>query len=179
MGVSQRGTADAVLSEEELEAYKMLTLFEEEEIIALRLRFLPFAAADDTITREEAVAVIGLALHPLKERMVDLFGGVVRLDFAALLREFSVLSRHATVEEKTRYAFQLWDWDRDGVLNERDVRHTIDVVAAATLSNDDRAAVVRSMFAEHSVAEQDGISFEAFQRVVVDTDIRRKLTLQL
>ena len=172
---------DELAQLQEMERYKMIALFEEDEIRVMRRRFDALAVDGGAMPREELLQLDELCYHPLRQRILELLDFPESVDFESFLRHFSVFSHNCSRDEKSRFAFRVWDWDGDGVLNEEDLSRTLGHVVGNDLSQDEKGQVVSRILNEQkSGYNEDGhITYETFLKLTLDSDLRSQLTFEL
>ena len=69
-----------------------------------------------------------LRLNPYGDRICHVFntGGSEGMSFDDFLDMYSALSENANRTIKTTYAFKMFDFDDDGLINKEDIRQAID-----------------------------------------------------
>ena len=113
-------------------------------------------------------------LNPLSQRLVCLFENVNFRDFLKLLAPFS---QKATMEEKLKFMFSVYDVDGDGYISRDDMAHVLQQRAGASMSDAEVEEII-SRVMEESGSKDGRISFENYSRAFndvtnfsMDTDI--------
>jgi Ca2+-binding EF-hand superfamily protein len=87
-------------------------------------------------------------------------------------------SLRATREQKLRYAFKVYDVDGDGKISVEDLADTLLTLTESKMDEVTMKEVIENVFRE---ADGDGdgfIMFEDFSKIVLNTDIEGKLTME-
>jgi serine/threonine-protein phosphatase 2B regulatory subunit len=112
-------------------------------------------------------------------RMIAIFdedgGGDV--DFQEFVSGLSAFSSKGNKEEKLRFAFKVYDIDRDGYISNGELFIVLKMMVGSNLKDMQLQQIVDKTIME---ADQDGdgkISFEEFKRIVESTDVTMSLTL--
>ncbi|CAD6591647.1 MAG: Calcineurin subunit B [Alectoria sarmentosa] len=142
--------------------------FDRDEVDRLRKRFMKLDKDNSgTIERDEFLSLPQVSSNPLATRMIAIFdedgGGDV--DFQEFVSGLSAFSSKGNKEEKLRFAFKVYDIDRDGYI-----------------SNGELFIVLKMMIVDKTIMEADTdrdgkISFEEFTKMVENTDVSLSMTL--
>ncbi|KAI9726427.1 MAG: Calcineurin subunit B [Chrysothrix sp. TS-e1954] len=154
--------------------------FDKEEVDRLRKRFMKLDKDNNgTIEREEFLSLPQVSSNPLATRMIAIFdedgGGSV--DFREFILGLSAFSSKGNKEEKLRFAFKVYDIDRDGLISNGELFLVLKMMVGSNLKDVQLQQIVDKTIME---ADKDGdgkISFEEFKGVVEMTDVSMSLTL--
>lgn len=131
------------------------------------------------IDREEFLSIPAIANNPLALRLIDIFdadgGGDV--DFQEFLAGLSAFSSKGQKEEKLRFAFKVYDIDRDGYISNGELYIVLKMMVGTNLSDTQLQQLVDMTIME---ADKDGdgkISFEEFTYMVENIPITQSMTL--
>ena len=120
-----------------------------------------------------------LTTEPLFPRMIAIFdedgGGDV--DFQEFVSGLSAFSSKGNKEEKLRFAFKVYDIDRDGYISNGELFIVLKMMVGSNLKDMQLQQIVDKTIME---ADQDGdgmISFDEFKAMVENTDVSMSLTL--
>lgn len=132
-----------------------------------------------TIDKDEFLAIPGIASNPLAHRVIDIFdedgGGDV--DFKEFLYGLSAFSEKGQKDEKLRFAFKVYDIDRDGFISNGELFLVLKMMVGSNLKDQQLQQIVDKTIVG---ADKDGdgkISFEEFKAMVENTDIVKQMTL--
>jgi serine/threonine-protein phosphatase 2B regulatory subunit len=155
--------------------------FSAEEIHRLKKRFMKLDQdKSGTIDKEEFLQIPAIATNPLACRMIAIFdedgGGTV--DFQEFVDGLSAFSRRGDREQKLRFAFKVYDMDRDGYISNGELFLVLKMMVGNNLKEQQLQQIVDKTIME---ADQDGdgkLSFDEFKHVVANTDIAKQMTLE-
>lgn len=131
------------------------------------------------IDKEEFLSIPAIANNPLALRLIDIFdadgGGDV--DFQEFLTGLSAFSSKGQKEEKLRFAFKVYDIDRDGYISNGELFIVLKMMVGSNLEEKQLQQIVDKTIME---ADKDGdgkISFEEFAYMVENIPITQSMTL--
>ncbi|KAK9321177.1 hypothetical protein V1517DRAFT_327204 [Lipomyces orientalis] len=158
------------------------TNFSAEEVDRLRKRFMKLDRdSSGTIDRNEFLAIPAIATNPLASRLIAIFdqdaGGDV--DFQEFLTGLSAFSSRGGSDEKLKFAFSVYDMDKDGYISNGELFIVMKMMVGSNLKDQQLQQIVDKTIME---ADRDGdgkISFEEFIEMVSSTDIAQKMTLDI
>ncbi|KAK9314736.1 hypothetical protein V1522DRAFT_406977 [Lipomyces starkeyi] len=158
------------------------TNFSAEEVDRLRKRFMKIDRDNSgTIDRNEFLAIPAIATNPLASRLIAIFdedgGGDV--DFQEFLTGLSAFSSKGGSDEKLRFAFSVYDMDKDGYISNGELFIVMKMMVGSNLKDQQLQQIVDKTIME---ADRDGdgkINFEEFVEMVSSTDIAQKMTLDI
>lgn len=99
------------------------------------------------------------------------------VDFQEFVSGLSAFSSKGNKEEKLRFAFKVYDVDRDGYISNGELFIVLKMMVGSNLKDMQLQQIVDKTIME---ADQDGdgkISFEEFTRMVESTDVSMSMTL--
>ncbi|ETN45544.1 calcineurin subunit B [Cyphellophora europaea CBS 101466] len=154
--------------------------FDRDEVDRLRKRFMKLDKDNSgTIEREEFLSLPQVSSNPLATRMIAIFdedgGGDV--DFEEFVLGLSAFSARGNKEEKYKFAFKVYDIDRDGYISNGELFIVLKMMVGSNLKDQQLQQIVDKTIME---ADKDGdgkISFEEFQAMVENTDVSMSMTL--
>lgn len=171
-------------NDEELETLRMISGFEEAEIVRIRRVYAGYCGLDNQLRKDVFVGIDWVSACPLKDRLLHIFGfnEHEQIDFQKFLEV--VASFNSTGfgrrEHKMRVAFAIQDLDGDGIISRNDLTEYLNRICGGVLSSADVEAVVEKVFAEASSDPKgDRITYADFQRVMAPTDFHIKLRLPI
>ncbi|KAK9711104.1 Calcineurin subunit B [Basidiobolus ranarum] len=155
--------------------------FTEDEIQKLYKRFLKLDTdGSGTIDKDEFLAISQISSNPLAARMIAIFdedgGGDV--DFEEFIHGLSVFSSKGNKHEKLKFAFKVYDIDRDGFISNGELFLVLKMMVGSNLKDTELQQIVDKTLME---ADKDGdgrIDFEEFRVFVERTDIAKHMTLE-
>ncbi|KAJ1657617.1 Calcineurin subunit B [Dispira simplex] len=154
--------------------------FTADEIQRLYKRFTKLDKNNSgTIDKDEFLSIPQIANNPLAQRLIDIFdadgGGDV--DFQEFITGLSIFSARGNKEDKLRFAFKIYDIDRDGYISNGELFMVMKMMVGSNLEDEQLQQVVDKSIRD---ADQDGdgrISFQEFCKFVERTDVAKQLTL--
>lgn len=132
-----------------------------------------------TIEKQEFMGIPAISSNPLASRLVDIFDkdGDGSIDFEEFITGLSAFSSKGVKDEKLKFAFRVYDIDRDGYLSVGELFIVLKMMVGSNLKDEQLQQIVDKTVME---ADQDGdgkLSFEEFKKVVENTDISKSMTL--
>ncbi|KAL7004293.1 Calcineurin subunit B [Cystobasidiomycetes sp. EMM_F5] len=132
-----------------------------------------------SIDKDEFLQIPQIANNPLASRMIAIFdedgGGTV--DFQEFVAGLSAFSNRGERDEKLKFAFKVYDMDRDGFISNGELFLVLKMMVGNNLKDGQLQQIVDKTIME---ADQDGdgkINFEEFKAMVANTDIAKQMTL--
>ncbi|KAI5481096.1 calcium-dependent protein serine/threonine phosphatase [Pseudohyphozyma bogoriensis] len=184
-----------------LEGLEKSTNFSGPEIQRLKKRFMKLDKDNNgEIDRDEFLQIPQIANNPLSNRMIAIFdengGGTV--DFQEFVAGLSAFSSRGGRDEKLRFAFKVYDMDRDGFISNGELFLVLKMMVGNNLKDQQLQQIVdKSGLSWEKVgsrgadlfwcvlammeADQNGdgkLDFEEFKAMVANTDIAKQMTLE-
>ncbi|RPD74544.1 calcium/calmodulin-dependent protein phosphatase [Lentinus tigrinus ALCF2SS1-7] len=155
--------------------------FNASELERLKKRFMKLDSdGSGSIDREEFLQIPQIANNPLASRLIAIFdedgGGTV--DFQEFVGGLSAFSSRGGREEKLRFAFKVYDMDRDGFISNGELFLVLKMMVGNNLKDGQLQQIVDKTIME---ADKDGdgkLSFDEFVQMVSNTDIVKQMTLE-
>ncbi|KAL2152405.1 hypothetical protein VTH82DRAFT_5589 [Thermothelomyces myriococcoides] len=156
------------------------TNFDREEVDRLRKRFMKLDKDNSgTIERDEFLSLPQISSNPLATRMIAIFdedgGGDV--DFQEFVSGLSAFSSKGNKEQKLRFAFKVYDIDRDGYISNGELFIVLKMMVGNNLKDQQLQQIVDKTIMEADKDQDGKISFEEFAAVVESTDVSMSMTL--
>jgi len=154
--------------------------FDREEVDRLRKRFMKLDKDDSgTIERDEFLSLPQVSSNPLATRMIAIFdedgGGDV--DFQEFVTGLSAFSSKGSKEEKLKFAFKVYDIDRDGYISNGELFIVLKMMVGSNLKDGQLQQIVDKTIMEADGDKDGKISFEEFTKMVENTDVSMSMTL--
>ncbi|KAJ3412177.1 ATP binding domain 4 [Chytridiales sp. JEL 0842] len=133
-----------------------------------------------TIDKDEFLQIPQIASNPLAARLLSVLDGdgTGDVDFKEFISGLSAFSSKGNKEEKLRFAFKVYDMDRDGFISNGELYLVLKMMVGNNLKDQQLQQIVDKTIMEAD-ADMDGkISFAEFTKVVENTDIARQMTLE-
>lgn len=129
--------------------------------------------------RDEFLSLPQVSSNPLATRMIAIFdedgGGDV--DFQEFVSGLSAFSSKGNKEEKLRFAFKVYDIDRDGYISNGELFIVLKMMVGSNLKDQQLQQIVDKTIMEADLDRDGKISFEEFTRMVENTDVSMSMTL--
>ncbi|KAL4941436.1 hypothetical protein BDV06DRAFT_194494 [Aspergillus oleicola] len=154
--------------------------FDKDEVDRLRKRFMKLDKDNSgTIDRDEFLSLPQVSSNPLATRMIAIFdedgGGDV--DFQEFVSGLSAFSSKGNKEEKLRFAFKVYDIDRDGFISNGELFIVLKMMVGNNLKDVQLQQIVDKTIMEADKDRDGKISFEEFTDMVESTDVNLSMTL--
>ncbi|KAI1912189.1 Calcineurin subunit B [Ophidiomyces ophidiicola] len=154
--------------------------FDHDEVDRLWKRFMKLDRdKSGTIERDEFLSLPQVSSNPLSTRMIAIFdedgGGDV--DFQEFVSGLSAFSSKGNKEEKLRFAFKVYDIDRDGFISNGELFIVLKMMVGSNLKDMQLQQIVDKTIMEADLDGDGRISFEEFTRMVENTDVSMSMTL--
>lgn len=149
------------------------THFDREEIDRLRKRFMKLDSdRSGEIDKSEFLSIPGISSNPLGSRLMDVFdlNSDGTIDFQEFITGLSAFSGKSSRNDKLRFAFKIYDIDRDGFIGSGELFIVMKAMVGQNLKDEELQQIVDKTIME---ADKDGdwkLSFEEFELVV---DLRK------
>ncbi|KAM7201813.1 calcineurin subunit B [Rhypophila sp. PSN 637] len=154
--------------------------FDKNEVDRLKKRFMKLDKDNSgTIEREEFLSLPQISSNPLATRMIAIFdedgGGDV--DFQEFVSGLSAFSSKGNKEQKLRFAFKVYDIDRDGYISNGELFIVLKMMVGSNLKDQQLQQIVDKTIMEADLDKDGKISFEEFTKMVENTDVSLSMTL--
>ena len=155
--------------------------FNAKEIQRLKKRFMKLDRdGSGSIDKDEFLQIPQIANNPLALRLIAIFdedgGGTV--DFQEFVAGLSAFSNQGSREEKLRFAFKVYDMDRDGLISNGELFLVLKMMVGNNLKDQQLQQIVDKTIMEADTNGDGKLDFEEFQAMVANTDVAKQLTLE-
>ncbi|KAF9979428.1 Calcineurin subunit B [Modicella reniformis] len=155
--------------------------FTAEEIQRLYKRFMKLDKdGSGSIDKDEFLAIPQIATNPLASRLIAIMdedgGGDV--DFKEFIVGLSAFSNKGKKIEKLRFAFKVYDMDRDGFISNGELFLVLKMMVGTNLKDNQLQQIVDKTIMEADKDMDGKISFEEFCGAVENTDVAKQMTLE-
>ena len=99
------------------------------------------------------------------------------VDFQEFVSGLSAFSSKGNKEEKLRFAFKVYDIDRDGYISNGELFIVLKMMVGSNLKDMQLQQIVDKTIMEADLDKDGKISFEEFTRMVENTDVSMSMTL--
>ncbi|KAJ6659578.1 hypothetical protein lerEdw1_018547 [Lerista edwardsae] len=165
-----------------LKFYKTLPTVDADEIKRLGKRFKKLDLDNSgSLSVEEFMSLPELQQNPLVQRVIDIFDtdGNGEVDFKEFIEGVSQFSVKGDKEQKLRFAFRIYDMDKDGYISNGELFQVLKMMVGNNLKDTQLQQIVDKTIIN---ADKDGdgrISFEEFCAVVGGLDIHKKMVVDV
>eukprot|EP00076_Gallus_gallus_P003904 NP_001264578.1 calcium and integrin-binding protein 1 isoform b [Gallus gallus] len=175
------GGSSSLLPQEALGEYQELTFLNKQEILLAYKRFselLPREQRENAcsvrVPKSQILTLPELRANPFQHRICHVFStsedGDDSMSFEDFLDMLSVFSDAATSDIKSRYAFRIFDFDDDGVLDGKDLEKLVNCLTGqgeeARLSSIEMEQLIRNVLEESDIDKDGTINLSEFQHVI-------------
>uniref|UniRef100_A0A671T9A2 Calcineurin subunit B type 1 n=1 Tax=Sinocyclocheilus anshuiensis TaxID=1608454 RepID=A0A671T9A2_9TELE len=160
----------------------MLICFDADEIKRLGKRFKKLDLDNSgSLSVEEFMSLPELQQNPLVQRVIEIFDtdGNGEVDFKEFIEGVSQFSVKGDKEQKLRFAFRIYDMDKDGYISNGELFQVLKMMVGNNLKDTQLQQIVDKTIVN---ADKDGdgrISFEEFCAVVGGLDIHKKMVVDV
>ncbi|XP_067831243.1 calcineurin B homologous protein 2 isoform X2 [Heptranchias perlo] len=146
------------------------------------------------LSREDFQRIGELAVNPLGERIINAFfpDGNQTLDFRSFIRVLACFrpmnkdrSADPTAPEpinsrsnKLRFAFQLYDQDRDGKISREELLEVLRMMLEAQVTDDQLESITDRTIQEADLDGDGAISFEEFRKSLENVNLEHKMSIR-
>ncbi|KAA0194340.1 Calcineurin B subunit [Fasciolopsis buskii] len=161
---------------------ELCSTFDVEEIRRLAKRFKKLDLdGSGSLSVKEFMSLPELKQNPLVARVIEIFDtdGNGEVDFKEFINGMSQFSVKGDKEAKLRFAFKIYDMDKDGYISNGELFQVLKMMVGNNLKDTQLQQIVDKtiMFADH---DGDGrISFEEFCDVVSALDVHKKMVVDV
>ncbi|KAJ8046074.1 Calcineurin subunit B type 2 [Holothuria leucospilota] len=161
---------------------EMCSNFDADEIRRLGKRFKKLDIDNSgALSVDEFMSLPELQQNPLVQRVIDIFDedGNGEVDFKEFIQGVSQFSVKGDKESKLRFAFKIYDMDKDGFISNGELFQVLKMMAGSNLKDSQLQQIVDKTIFN---ADKDGdgkISYEEFCTVVGNTDIHKKMVVDV
>lgn len=161
---------------------ELCSTFDGEEIKRLAKRFKKLDLdGSGSLSVKEFMSLPELQQNPLVARVIEIFDtdGNGEVDFKEFIEGMSQFSVKGDKEAKLRFAFKIYDMDKDGYISNGELFQVLKMMVGNNLKDTQLQQIVDKtiMFADR---DGDGkISFDEFCEVVSGLDVHKKMVVDV
>lgn len=158
------------------------TNFSIEEIDRLRKRFMKLDKdGSGQIDKQEFLSIPGISSNPLATRLMDVFDkdGDGSIDFEEFITGLSAFSGKSDNLNKLRFAFNIYDIDRDGYIGNGELFIVMKMMVGKNLKDEELQQIVDKTLMEADLDGDGKLNFEEFKNAVNTDTIANILTLNM
>lgn len=154
--------------------------FEPEEIRQLVRRFRKLDLdGNGSLSVEEFMSLPELQQNPLVKRVIDIFDsdGNGEVDFREFIEGISQFSTRGNKETKLRFAFKVYDVDKDGYISSTDLFQVLKMMVGNNLNDEQLQQIVDRTILFHDKDDDGKIDFEEFSKIVENMGVHEKMVV--
>jgi len=155
--------------------------FEAYELRRLARRFKKLDLdGSGSLSVDEFMSLPELQQNPLVQRVIDIFDqdGNGEVDFREFIQGISQFSVKGDKNVKLRFAFRIYDMDRDGYISNGELFQVLKMMVGNNLKDTQLQQIVDKTILFHDKDGDGKISFEEFCDVVEGTEVHKKMVLE-
>jgi serine/threonine-protein phosphatase 2B regulatory subunit len=175
------GQNPSALTQEDIDAMKVMSNFSEKELKRLHRRFKKLDKdSSGTLTIDEFMSIPELAVNPLLERVISIFDTNKdnEVEFKEFIGALSIFSDKGNKEGKLKFAFQVYDIDGDGFISNGELFQVLKMMVGSNLNDIQLQQIVDKTILEGDQDKDGRISFEEFKRMISNIEeIEEKMTI--
>merc|ERR1712012_266995 len=156
--------------------------FDSEEIKRLGKRFKKLDLdGSGSLSIEEFMSLPELQQNPLVRRVIDIFDddGNGEVDFKEFIQGVSQFSVKGDKSSKLRFAFRIYDIDNDGFVSNGELFQVLKMMVGNNLKETQLQQIVDKTIHFADKDEDGKINFEEFCEVVGNTDVHKKMVVDV
>jgi len=156
--------------------------FDAEEIKRLGKRFRKLDLdGSGSLSIDEFMSLPELQQNPLVQRVIDIFDtdGDGEVDFKEFIEGLSQFGVKSDKEQKLRFAFRIYDMDRDGFISNGELFQVLKMMVGSNLKDTQLQQIVDKTIQIHDRDGDGKISFEEFCAVIGNTDVHKKMVVDV
>jgi len=161
---------------------ELCSTFDADEIKRLGKRFRKLDLDNSgSLSIDEFMSLPELQQNPLVQRVIEIFDtdGNGEVDFKEFIQGMSQFSVKGDKESKLRFAFKIYDMDKDGYISNGELFQVLKMMVGNNLK-DAQLQQIADKTVIHADADGDGkISFEEFCLVVGSMDVHKKMVVDV
>jgi len=161
---------------------ELCSTFDAEEIKRLGKRFRKLDLDQSgSLSVDEFMSLPELHQNPLVQRVIDIFDtdGNGEVDFKEFIEGISLFSVRGDKESKLRFAFKIYDIDRDGYISNGELFQVLKMMVGANLKDAQLQQIVDKTIINADTDGDGKISFEEFCMVVGGLDVHKKMVVDV
>lgn len=166
----------------EISLPELCSHFDPEEIRRLGKRFRKLDLDNSgSLSVEEFMSLPDLQQNPLVQRVIDIFDadGNGEVDFKEFIEGISLFSVRGDKESKLKFAFKIYDIDKDGYISNGELFQVLKMMVGNNLKDTQLQQIVDKTIILADKDEDGKISFEEFCAVVGNLDVHKKMVVDV
>ncbi|XP_002128104.1 calcium and integrin-binding protein 1-like [Ciona intestinalis] len=172
------GSANSHFTKDELQEYSELTFFTKQEVLHVFEKFVELDqdnVNNDKLCRvsmEKVCQMPELKVNPFNDRICRIFSTSQNFDGSLSFEDFldmmSVFSDQAPKGLKVEYAFKVYDFNEDDLLDAEDIEMVVSRLTgyAGSLKDDEMQQLLKNIMQEADLDNDDQLSYAEFEHVI-------------
>jgi len=160
---------------------EMCSNFDAYELRRLARRFKKLDLdGSGSLSVDEFMSLPELQQNPLVQRVIDIFDedGNGEVDFREFIQGISQFSVKGDKNIKLKFAFRIYDMDRDGYISNGELFQVLKMMVGNNLKDSQLQQIVDKTILFHDKDGDGKISFDEFCDVVEHTEVHKKMVLE-
>nr|CAB93677.1 calcineurin B [Schistosoma mansoni] len=160
----------------------LCSTFDVEEIKRLAKRFKKLDLdGSGSLSVKEFMSLPELQQNPLVARVIEIFDtdGNGEVDFKEFINGMSQFSAKGEKEAKLKFAFKIYDMDKDGYISNGELFQVLKMMVGNNLKDTQLQQIVDKTIMFPDKDEDGRISFEEFCEVVSGLDVHKKMVVDV
>ncbi|XP_033641186.1 calcineurin subunit B type 2 [Asterias rubens] len=161
---------------------ELCSTFDTEEIKRLGKRFRKLDLDNSgALSVDEFMSLPELQQNPLVQRVIEIFDvdGNGEVDFKEFIQGVSQFSVKGDKESKMRFFFNIYDMDKDGYISNGELFQVLKMMVGSNLRDTQLQQIVDKTITNADTDQDGRISYEEFCAVVGNTDIHKKMVVDV
>lgn len=161
---------------------ELCSTFDAEEIKRLGKRFKKLDLDNSgSLSVEEFMSLPELQQNPLVQRVIEIFDtdGNGEVDFKEFIEGVSLFSVKGDKLSKLRFAFRIYDIDRDGYISNGELFQVLKMMVGNNLKDAQLQQIVDKTIINADTDGDGKISFDEFCAVVGNLDVHKKMVVDV
>ncbi|XP_067999707.1 calcium and integrin-binding protein 1 isoform X2 [Melanerpes formicivorus] len=175
------GGSASLLPRDLLGEYQELTFLSKQEILLAYKRFSELLPKEEReiscstrVPKSQILTLPELRANPFQHQICRVFSTSEARDDSMSFEDFldmlSVFSDSATLDIKSHYAFRIFDFDEDGVLDRNDLEKLVNCLTGqgeeSRLNSTEMEQLIRNILEESDIDKDGTINLSEFQHVI-------------
>ncbi|XP_075620582.1 calcium and integrin-binding protein 1 [Balearica regulorum gibbericeps] len=175
------GASSSLLPPEVLGEYQELTFLSKQEILLAYKRFSELLPKEERanacsarVPKSQILTLPELRANPFRHRICRVFStsddGDDSMSFEDFLDMLSAFSDSATLDVKSHYAFRIFDFDEDGIVDSKDLEKLVNCLTGqgeeSRLSNAEMEQLIQNIMEESDIDKDGTINLAEFHHVI-------------
>ncbi|XP_033112861.1 calcineurin subunit B-like [Anneissia japonica] len=178
------GNSNSLLTDEKIQELAGKTHFNQNEIKSIVKRYSSHIIPEDSttgITRSSFLSIPELTCTPYADMLYNIYTDSQKSTMTPeeFLMLFSMLSSKATIKEKQKLMFQVFDISKDGIIGFDEVFRVYKKMFSAGFTDEQLTEIVNSVLTSQSLKTPGTIDFDEFCKMMAPMELREKLTIEL